>query len=288
MYAFFISQLSATARFPKERPANAARYPASMPLIEIRNDDWSIYVSTELLLSGAVEGPWDLFRSHFVQYEFPPTTPIFLTGVCTGDGKGSDSCNTICGDAESMFSSSEMLWNCLTLASLWQASRFFTNASGQALARQIERELTEVYPLNLSDFDGRTVFEHTYECAQKSCQDDGGDCDFSFDFAEGVLAGNTSMEGPFLDASFCNGVRAVPNLDIAGPGVSANFCYVLCVLEVLQNGRTITRRLPLTHSVDIHVLTISSGHVFLYLDHERVHDGKDNHRRHPEAFQQFR
>lgn len=83
--------------------------------------------------------------------------------------------------------------------------------------------MSDVYtPFKMSAFDGKAVLERIYECAQKSCRDDGDNCDFSFSFAEGVLAGNTSTERPFLDTSFCRGVRGVPNLDIAGPGVSTN------------------------------------------------------------------
>lgn len=129
----------------------------------------------------------------------------------------------ICRDTDTMFSSSAASWNCLTLASLWQASTLYSSTSGQDFVRKIERELAEAYPFKLTEFDGRSVLTHIYECAQKSCQNDGGDCDFSFDFAKGVLVGNASMEGPFLDSSFCDGARGVPNLDIAGPGVSANY-----------------------------------------------------------------
>lgn len=194
------------------------------PFFIIESKDVFSQPTTNTLLSETFEVPWNLFWNYFAKEDvfFPIGALSFLTGVCTNDREAPDSCNMTCRDTDTMFSSSATLSNCLTLASLWQASTLYSNASGQAFVREIEGKLAEVYPFKLSEFDGRLVLEHIYECAQKSCQDDGADCDFSFDFAESILAGNTSMEGPFLDSSFCDGARGVPNLDIAGPGVSTN------------------------------------------------------------------
>lgn len=90
-----------------------------MPLIAFQNGDVSADESTNSLLSGAVEAPWNLFPSYSATDDiYLEDARLFLTSVCTRDGEQLDSCNAICGEAEALFSSWTTLWNCLTLASL--------------------------------------------------------------------------------------------------------------------------------------------------------------------------
>lgn len=156
----------------------------------------------------------------------------FVPGVCGGSGEGGQFCSTICSDAGARFSSRELMWNCLTLAGLWQASVVYTDEASRELLQDVEAELSiDGQAFNMSSFDGMGVLNQTYECAEASCRND-GDCKVSFTYATDFLAGNTKESSPFLNATtFCEGVRAVPNLDIAGPGVSGDILFSLSPAE---------------------------------------------------------
>jgi hypothetical protein len=128
-----------------------------------------------------------------------------------------------------MFGSPEVMWNCMTLASIWQASRTNDSNSGKTLVRQLEKGISVDKPFDVSMFDGLGVLQRVYECAEKSCRIDGDECGYSFNFPQGILDGDFSNASPFLDSSFCYGVRAVANIDIAGPGVSdLALCCSMC------------------------------------------------------------
>lgn len=144
----------------------------------------------------------------------------FSSETCNVHGKGPEACDAMCGSAKAMFGSIEATRKCLQLAFLWQASMTFTNEAGRELIREVETRMSPNQTLDLLKFDGMTVFRQTYECAEASCRNDGSACNYNFDSVLSFLEGNVSTGAPIMDGSFCEGVHPIPNVDIAGPGVS--------------------------------------------------------------------
>lgn len=186
--------------------------------------------TTDYILRGALEKPWNGFRT--VLGHMGDTDDVYYAGVgplvylpevCRGIGDAPGSCDSLCGNASTMFESWATTWNCLTLATAWQATKVFTNDSSRELARKIEDTISESAAFNVSAFNGMAVFKNAYRCAEASCRYDGGDCTFSFQSAEDFLAGEYLEGASFLNGSFCDGVLGRANPDIAGPGVSRSY-----------------------------------------------------------------
>lgn len=143
----------------------------------------------------------------------------------TGNGEDKNSCDTACGNANTLFGSSEAMWDCMTLAALWQASNAYRRGDDQVRMTQTalkgpEPNISQVKPLTILAFDGEAVFRLVSDCAQRSYFEDGPDCDMSIDDAPHTVPGDVQSGSPFLSRSFGDGAQAVANLDIAGPGVS--------------------------------------------------------------------
>lgn len=181
------------------------------------------------ILEQTLEAPLSFFQGRLDNIYLQRFSLEFVPGICGGDGEGGLSCSTMCGDAGTgtMFRSWEVMWNCLALAAVWQASIAYTDRASRELLQDIEARLSiNEQAFNISSFDGMGVLNQTYACAEASCRKDGEDCKASFTFAEAFLAGNTTERSHFLNGTnFCEGVRAVPNLDIAGPGVSGDIVF---------------------------------------------------------------
>lgn len=190
------------------------------------------YPMTGAILEGAFTAPMNFFRNELddsLTTRFP-SAMRFMLQVCAGHGYDDRrSCDFICGDRRIMFGSPDVMWDRMTLTSIWQGFKTYDNDGGQSIMRQLERELSVVKRFNLSTFDGLLVLSQIHQCVEKSCRIDGDDCGYSFDLPRAIVNGDFSNPTPFLDSSFRNGVRAVANIDIAGPGMSGlTLCCPMC------------------------------------------------------------
>lgn len=185
-----------------------------------------------------------------------PDPLLLLEPGCTVGDRDCDQ-NAICGDKKTLFESWETLWNCLTLAGLALASQNFPAYFNTSMADQLPKppwadddlsdpmskylynytEVTDALrPLgfNLSsigDFNALKVFNLTFECAQKSCEEWKGQGHCSLNYPQGsdfrLVDGGQGLANNSLQAStmvrslsaVCDDLPTL-NLDIAGPGVS--------------------------------------------------------------------
>lgn len=128
-----------------------------------------------------------------------------------------DDCNEACTDPEYLFSSWELQWTCLTLASLavvWPTLSLHA-PTGVLLNDTIQRVGID----DIAAFDGERVFDLMRDCAAVGCEEDNCKVDYLPPTAPDNA--NLILE-PYVSGLMrtCEATEISVSNDIAGPGVS--------------------------------------------------------------------
>ncbi|GKU15570.1 unnamed protein product [Fusarium langsethiae] len=254
----------------------------------ITDSEWGIKVRNEIgtqpdtgaILKETLFETWYLF-SHLdddqVSTRIKPVTLIH--GACPGqdDYSGGTNCTQICTNPDTLFASWKTLWQCLSLATLTIGNATFSDVLKQPRSEfgplspsvQINDALWELNMLYESDFDGRTVFDLTYQCAAASCLEMSmGECSIS-QLDSGFFQSDKLewIEMSKALESLCHGLESDINIDIAGPGVLITyitqtamivfvwlFFLVLAVSNLIQRSRSIFSRVFRKKNLDSNIL----------------------------------
>ncbi|KYK54832.1 hypothetical protein DCS_06793 [Drechmeria coniospora] len=152
---------------------------------------------------------------------------LFEAG-CLVDGK--PDCPRACGNATSMFDSTETFYNCAALASIAYWSRegghFYVPAEAERNASRIMAGRT------LTTFDERPALSLLVTCAQAACGGDGirTPCN---DSIKGLDAQSKPAQIFAALDTFCPDIAAEINPDIFGPGVLISYLLQVCFSSLL-------------------------------------------------------
>lgn len=141
---------------------------------------------------------------------------------CTTPGSASQNCSLTCGNATSMFSSPESIWNCLALATVSME----TAQGNKTIDPDDLRVKHEHFDLGdtetLRAFNQLNVFGKVRQCFWQSCTDSKyGKCAQGLQKfkCEPVNPDNLSLFGDVIKNQYCQDADIGIDSDIAGPGV---------------------------------------------------------------------
>ncbi|KAM0344172.1 hypothetical protein ACHAPU_007894 [Fusarium lateritium] len=164
-----------------------------------------------------------------------PHVPARLISYGCNNGDPSMlNCTTTCSNATLMYSLSENVWNCMTLATL----AMLVGPGNDTIDKDSEREMDERFHFGtVEKFNRLGVFRTVRACAWASCSDSTyGRCTSSlWSFkCNAVSQDNIESFGKVMAGPYCQAASAGIDLDIAGQGIVT--AYIIQLVLVLFLG----------------------------------------------------
>ncbi|KAG9250697.1 uncharacterized protein F5Z01DRAFT_753379 [Emericellopsis atlantica] len=202
--------------------------------------------TTDQLLQSTIYAPWQ-YMQIMLHDEADSSGEAFIKFLFISCG--GPTCYLNCTDASTIFGDWRATWNCLTLATVSQTRRNVSDSADKELMASIDEEIYDLYGVNMTSFDGTSVLEDLYDCAQASCRNEGDSCDLAFPSIQEALEDSFFSWPLYMGNYFCLGARAEANPDIAGPGIyvalmSQNaIAFYACLVSLCICSRAIIARL---------------------------------------------
>jgi hypothetical protein len=182
---------------------------------------------------------WQAWETaHFLRVKSIVNTPhvgarLISYGCNNGDASALN-CTTTCTNATLMYSSTENLWNCMTLATLGM----LVGPGNDTIDRGSEMKMDEIFHFGtVEKFNKLDVFRTVRNCAWAPCSDSTyGHCTGSLQRFKCNPVSPTNIEsfGNVMAKPYCQAASAGIDLDIAGQGVSHFYLPNMVSSDILQ------------------------------------------------------